>query len=112
MQQYTLDESKILWHQDRIQAWARGERVYPINIDMALTRACNYSCEYCFGKTQENEGHTITKKIIDQFIKPQRTQRAQRRIPINKKLLRGVQGDLNQWVSRSVGQFDDWQAQL
>ena len=41
-----LDGTKIAWHQDRIQAWERGERIAPITIDMALTRACNYGCHY------------------------------------------------------------------
>ncbi len=34
-----LDGTKINWHMDRIQAWERGEKIAPITIDMALTRA-------------------------------------------------------------------------
>ena len=37
-----LDGTKIAWHLDRVAQWERGERIAPITIDMALTRACNY----------------------------------------------------------------------
>ena len=63
-----LDGTKIAWHQDRVQAWARGERIAPITIDMALTRACNYSCHFCYAMLQENDRKRITKDVIDRFL--------------------------------------------
>ena len=36
-----LDGTKLQWHWERVEAWERGERIAPITIDMALTRACN-----------------------------------------------------------------------
>ena len=63
-----LDGTKILWHRDRVEAWLRGERIAPITIDMALTRACNYNCEYCYGKLQENPRKKITKEIGYRFL--------------------------------------------
>ena len=42
-----LDGTKLQWHLDRVEAWERGERIAPITIDMALTRACNYGCNFC-----------------------------------------------------------------
>ena len=63
-----LDGTKIAWHQDRIKAWERGERVAPVTIDMALTRACNYGCHYCYAMMQENERHPITKEVMMDFL--------------------------------------------
>ena len=63
-----LDGTKIAWHKDRIDAWARGERIAPITIDMALTRACNYGCHYCYAMMQENERYPITKDVIFNFL--------------------------------------------
>lgn len=63
-----LDGTKIAWHQDRIRAWERGERVAPITIDMALTRACNYACHYCYAMLQENDRKSITKQVITDFL--------------------------------------------
>ena len=59
-----LDGTKINWHLERVQAWERGERIAPITIDMALTRACNYSCHFCYAMFQEND----RKKVLRQNI--------------------------------------------
>lgn len=63
-----LDGTKIAWHLDRVQAWERGERIAPITIDMALTRACNFACEYCYAMLQENDRKVITKEVIADFL--------------------------------------------
>ena len=55
-----LDGTKINWHLESVQAWERGERIAPITIDMALTRACNYSCHFCYAMFQE----MIEKKLL------------------------------------------------
>ena len=38
-QDLILDGTKIGWHADRVKAWENGQRVAPVTIDMALTRA-------------------------------------------------------------------------
>src|ERR1700679_3424848 len=63
-----LDGTKIFWHEDRVAAWERGERIAPITIDMALTRACNYGCHYCYAMMQENDRVPITKQVITNFL--------------------------------------------
>lgn len=63
-----LDGTKISWHLDRIQAWDRGERIAPITIDMALTRACNYACSFCYAMLQENDRHVITTDVMYRFL--------------------------------------------
>jgi MoaA/NifB/PqqE/SkfB family radical SAM enzyme len=63
-----LDGTKIAWHADRVKAWERGERIAPITIDMALTRACNFGCHYCYAMLQENDRQVITQKVIYDFL--------------------------------------------
>ncbi|MEQ8191365.1 MAG: radical SAM protein [Candidatus Eremiobacterota bacterium] len=63
-----LDGHKILWHRERLEAWLRGERIAPITIDCALTRACSYRCIYCYGQLQENKGYNLSKDIIFRFL--------------------------------------------
>lgn len=63
-----LDGTKIAWHQERLEAWKRGERFAPITIDMALTRACNYKCSYCYSTLQENKGKRITNEVMHRFL--------------------------------------------
>jgi len=63
-----LDGHKLAWHQDRVDAWIRGERIAPITIDMALTRRCNFRCEYCYGQLQANDEKKMTKEVIFRFL--------------------------------------------
>ncbi len=63
-----LDGTKIAWHLEKVQQWERGERFAPITIDMALTRACNYACSFCYAQMQENKRSIITKKVMDNFL--------------------------------------------
>lgn len=63
-----LDGTKLAWHMDRVQAWERGERIAPITIDMALTRACNYACHFCYAMLQENDRQVITREVIYNFL--------------------------------------------
>ena len=48
-----LDSHKLAYHYDRVQAWEAGERVAPVSVDMALTRACGAMCSFCYAMVQE-----------------------------------------------------------
>jgi len=66
-----LDGSKIKWHQDRVEAWKRGERIAPITIDMALLPRpkCNFNCVYCYADLQEqSNSQVIDKDTITNFL--------------------------------------------
>lgn len=63
-----LDGHKVLWHADRVEAWMRGERIAPITIDCALTRACTYKCTYCYGMLQNNDVKKMTRDVIFRFL--------------------------------------------
>lgn len=65
---YVLDGHKLLWHRDRVDAWLRGERIAPITMDIALTRACTYKCIYCYGVLQENQAKPMTRDVIYRFL--------------------------------------------
>ena len=66
--QLVLDGTKIEWHMDRVRAWERGERIAPITIDMALTRACQASCSFCYAMLQENDRTVITEEVMEGFL--------------------------------------------
>ncbi len=67
-EQLILDGTKIGWHLDRVKAWERGERIAPITIDMALTRACNYACSFCYAMLQENDRQSMTTDVMYRFL--------------------------------------------
>jgi len=75
IKEYELDGSKVGWYPDRIRAWQRGEKIAPITMDVAWTRACQASCVFCYASTQasavyESDGkpRKITKKIAFDFL--------------------------------------------
>lgn len=65
---YVLDGTKLPWHYERVKAWLEGERIAPVTIDMALTRGCNYKCEYCYSQLQSNPVKPITKDVAFRFL--------------------------------------------
>lgn len=63
-----LDGTKVWWWQDRIAAWKRGELVAPVTMDVAWTRKCQASCNFCYASLQSSEGGEITREIAFQFL--------------------------------------------
>ena len=39
-----FDSHKLSYHYDRIEQWENGEKIAPVSVDMALTRACGAMC--------------------------------------------------------------------
>ncbi len=64
----TENSSKVGWYKDRVEAWARGERVPPTTLDVSLSRRCNASCGFCFATTQANEPDEITQAAFFSFL--------------------------------------------
>lgn len=44
----------------------RGERIAPVTVDLALTRACNMRCVYCYSQLQKNPGPAWSKRMIEE----------------------------------------------
>lgn len=64
-----LDGTKIGWYRDRVEAWARGERIAPITIDAAWTRQCNAACSFCAAQFQASDSPgRITKQNALDFL--------------------------------------------
>lgn len=67
-QEMILDGTKIQWYHDRVKAWEKGEKIAPVTIDMALTRTCNYACQYCYATLQENQRFNINEEVMRGFL--------------------------------------------
>ncbi len=68
MAEIILDGDKLRWHRERVAALLAGERVAPLTIDCALTRACSYRCVYCYGQLQHNPGEALSRDVIMRFL--------------------------------------------
>ncbi len=53
-----LDSHKLSYHMDRVNAWEAGERIAPVSVDMALTRACGAMCSFCYAMMQESQARS------------------------------------------------------
>lgn len=53
-----LDSHKLSYHTDRVEAWEAGERIAPVSVDMALTRACGAMCSFCYAMMQESQARS------------------------------------------------------
>lgn len=58
-----LDSHKLSHHYDRVQAWEAGERIAPVSVDMALTRACSAMCSFCYAMMQESQARSSIKTV-------------------------------------------------
>ena len=69
-----LDSHKLPYHFDRVQAWENGEKISPVSVDMALTRACGAMCSFCYAMVQEPQERASIKtkealNLLDDFAK-------------------------------------------
>jgi len=67
-----LDSHKLSYHFERVAAWEAGERIAPISVDMALTRACGAMCAFCYAMVQEPQERNSIKiesalNLLDDF---------------------------------------------
>ncbi len=67
-----LDSHKLSNHYERVQAWENNERISPISVDMALTRACGAMCSFCYAMVQEPQERSSIKEkealeLVDDF---------------------------------------------
>lgn len=44
---YRIDGTKIDLHPERVAAWLRGEKVYPLYLEIAPSGGCNHRCSFC-----------------------------------------------------------------
>lgn len=42
-----MDSHKLIYHPDVVARWLDGENIYPIELEIGLTNACNHRCVFC-----------------------------------------------------------------
>lgn len=42
-----IDSHKLIYHPERVAAWRRGTQIYPIEIEIGISGACNHRCIFC-----------------------------------------------------------------
>ena len=66
-----LDSHKLSYHYERIEAWENGEKIAPVSVDMALSRACGAMCSFCYAMIQEPQERASikTKDALNLLVK-------------------------------------------
>ena len=42
-----MDSHKLIYHPQRVAQWMNNEEIYPIELEIGLTNACNHRCVFC-----------------------------------------------------------------
>lgn len=42
-----MDSHKLIYHPQTVARWLNGENIYPIELEVSLTNACNHRCVFC-----------------------------------------------------------------
>lgn len=42
-----IDSHKLIYHPETVARWMRGENIYPIEIEISPSGACNHRCTFC-----------------------------------------------------------------
>lgn len=42
-----MDSHKLIYHPEVVAKWLNGENIYPIELEIGLTNACNHRCIFC-----------------------------------------------------------------
>lgn len=42
-----MDSHKLIYHPDVVARWMKGENIYPIELEVGLSNACNHRCIFC-----------------------------------------------------------------
>lgn len=63
-----LSGNKLMYHQDRLLAWQRGEKFAPIFIEFGPTTYCNHKCIHCYVQDVVNEPVSMNSEIYLRFM--------------------------------------------
>jgi len=53
-----MDSHKLIYHPEVVARWQRGENIYPIELEIGFTNACNHRCIFC---AVDYTGYTAVK---------------------------------------------------
>lgn len=46
-QNIRMDSHKLIYHPDRVSEWLDGDLIYPVEIEIGISGACNHRCVFC-----------------------------------------------------------------
>ena len=59
-----MDSHKLIYHPDVVARWLKGENIYPIELEIGLTNACNHRCIFCAVDYTGYKPNNIDRQIL------------------------------------------------
>lgn len=63
-----MDSHKLIYHPQRVAEWQRGENIYPIELEIGLTNACNHRCIFCAVDYTGYQPTIFETKVLEQRL--------------------------------------------
>lgn len=70
-----LDGQNLPYHPERVAAWLRGRRTYPLYVELGLTDRCNIACRFCALDHCRRRGGTLPRQRVSALLRELRTLR-------------------------------------
>lgn len=64
-----MDSHKLIYHPEIVTRWRDGENIYPIELEVELTNACNHRCVFCAVDYTGYQPAMINKDILMDNLK-------------------------------------------
>ena len=64
MTDYGIDGHKLTYHPERVAAWARGEDVAPLYLEVGLVGRCMHRCVFCAFDYSNYSGPTLPPEVL------------------------------------------------
>lgn len=62
--QIRIDSHKLIFHPERVAEWKRGEMIYPIEMEIGLSGACNHRCIFCAVDYMEYKPNILKGEVL------------------------------------------------
>lgn len=63
-----MDSHKLIYHPDTVTRWMNGENIYPIELEVGLTNACNHRCIFCAVDYTGYQPDQISSQLLAQNL--------------------------------------------
>jgi len=69
MKHLSLDDHKLIYHLDRLNAWSRGKAIYPLYVAISPSGLCNLKCIFCAYTYLQGEKIFLKREVLGRVLK-------------------------------------------
>ncbi len=69
MEDVRMDSHKLLYHPQRVADWLSGKLIYPIELEIGLSGACNHRCVFCAVDYMGYNPVMLSQEVMEKNLK-------------------------------------------